>query len=79
MATFDDIDRKKAAMARLDEDRLAKIGKEWFAEAKAQTAQEDADTESWKRSRRKWPWRSSYDAPDFSGGADGSGGDNGGD
>ena len=75
MAIFDDIDAKKAPQARSGDDRIARLAREWFAEAREKSAREDGDFAAWNRERRKW---TNYDSGgDFGFGSD-SGGDGGG-
>ena len=74
MAIFDDIDRKKVLQARTDEDRLARLGREWFTEAQQKSQREDAEFSAWNRERKKW----TSDAGD-GGWLDWGGGDGGGD
>jgi len=78
MANFDDIDAKKAFQARASTDRLAKLGQEWFAEAREKSAREDADVGLWKRRRKKTD-TSSDGFFDLFGGDSGDSGDGGSD
>ena len=54
MAIFDDIDAKKALQAQGSNDRLARLAREWFAEAREKSAREEADFAAWNRERKKW-------------------------
>jgi hypothetical protein len=43
-----------ATPAPVDEDRLARLGREWFAAARATSERENTEFAAWDRERRKW-------------------------
>jgi len=51
MAIFDDIERKKALQAQPGGPRLAR---DWFAEVREKSADEEAEFDAWNRERKKW-------------------------
>jgi hypothetical protein len=77
MAIFDDVDAKKALQAaHPGDDRITRLAREWFAQAREKSAREDEDFAAWNRERKKWTAYGS--GGDFGFGSDG-GGDGGGD
>jgi hypothetical protein len=36
------------------EERLHELGRQWFAEAREQSAHDDAEVEHWRRESKKW-------------------------
>jgi hypothetical protein len=56
MATFDQDEPPRPALSRTTkhEDELNKLGRSWFAEAREQSEQEQAELETWRRAHNKW-------------------------
>jgi hypothetical protein len=56
MATFDQDESPRPTLTRTakHEDELNRLGRSWFAEAREQSEQEQAELESWRREHNKW-------------------------
>jgi hypothetical protein len=54
MAIFDDIERKNALQAQPGGARLARLGRDWFAEVREKSAREETEFDAWNRERKKW-------------------------
>ena len=56
MATFDQGEPPRPTLTRTakHEDELNRLGRSWFAEAREQSEQEQAELESWRREHNKW-------------------------
>jgi hypothetical protein len=85
MAISDDNERKKALQAQPGGARLARLGRDWFAQVREKSTREAAEFDAWNRERKKWiPGESDSDtyrpSNNFGFWADGSrnGGDGGG-
>ena len=56
MELFDDTDPPRPTVTRKPkhENELNKLGRSWFAEAREQSEQENAELETWRREHNKW-------------------------
>ncbi len=56
MGTFDQSETPRPTLKRTTkhEDELNKLGRSWFAEAREQSEQEQAEVETWRREHNKW-------------------------
>jgi hypothetical protein len=55
MATKDDPGSRPAVTRTAKhEDELKKLGRSWFAKAREQSEQEQAEVETWRREHNKW-------------------------
>jgi hypothetical protein len=54
MAIFDDIAPKDDLQAQPGGARLARLGRDWFAQVREKSAREAAEFDAWNRERKKW-------------------------